>query len=131
MGKAKTFSTHVLVACEWIENPDNKRCVDHIDGNKLNNHHENLRWATHSENSRNTRSRTNSSSVYKGVSIYKPLQKWTARIKLDAKQTHLGYFETEGEAAEAYNAAALEHFKEYAKLNEFSDEFSKNKICDY
>ena len=117
MGKMKTFSVHVLVACEWVENPNSKRCVDHIDGDKMNNHYENLRWATHAENSRNRKSHINSSSVYKGVSIYKPLQKWTARIKFGEKQTHLGYFETEREAAEAYNTAALEHYGDFAKLN--------------
>ncbi|MBJ7429620.1 MAG: HNH endonuclease, partial [Bacteroidia bacterium] len=32
---------------------DERPCVDHIDGCKTNNHHENLRWATHAENCRN------------------------------------------------------------------------------
>jgi hypothetical protein len=121
MGKVKSFSVHVLVAREWVDNPDNKRCVDHIDGDKMNNHHENLRWATHLENSRNQKIQTNTSSVYKGVSFYKPLQKWTARIKINAKQKHLGYFTSEREAAEAYNTAALEHFGVFAKLNIFED----------
>jgi hypothetical protein len=121
MGKAKSFSVHVLVAREWVKNPDSKRCVDHIDGNRTNNHHDNLRWATHSENSRNQKIQSNTSSVYKGVSFYKPTQKWTARFKPNEKQKHLGYFATEREAAEAYNAAAIEHYGDYAKINLFSD----------
>ena len=52
-GKSKTHCIHVLVAREWVENTDTKRCVDHIDGDKTNNNCENLRWATHSENSQN------------------------------------------------------------------------------
>ncbi len=75
MGKAKSFSVHVLVAREWVENPDNKRCVDHIDGNKANNHHENLRWASHSENNRNQKKHKEGSSVYKGVSFHRPSKK--------------------------------------------------------
>ena len=121
MGKAKSFTVHVLVARTWIKNPDEKRCVDHIDGDKKNNHYENLRWATHSENSRNQKTRTNKSSIYKGVYLHKSRNKWMARIDVDSKQVFLGYFEVEREAAEAYNAAALEHYKKFARLNKFND----------
>ena len=52
-GKPKIHYIHKLVAREWVPNPSEKRCVDHIDGSRTNNHWENLRYATHSENSRN------------------------------------------------------------------------------
>lgn len=44
---------HVLVAKEFVDNPENKPSVDHIDRNKGNNHASNLRWATSKEQCKN------------------------------------------------------------------------------
>lgn len=46
----KTYFVHRLVAMAFIDNPENKREINHIDENKLNNSANNLMWATAKEN---------------------------------------------------------------------------------
>jgi hypothetical protein len=50
----KRYQTHRLVAEYFLENPTNKPCVNHIDGNGLNNNVHNLEWCTYSENERHS-----------------------------------------------------------------------------
>jgi hypothetical protein len=52
--KPKRFQVHRLVAQYFIDNPHNKKCVNHIDGNPSNNNIKNLEWCTHSENERHS-----------------------------------------------------------------------------
>lgn len=50
--KKKIFKIHKAVAETFIQNSENKKTVNHIDGNKQNNVVDNLEWATHSENTK-------------------------------------------------------------------------------
>ena len=51
--KPKIYYLHRLLALTFIENINDYPVVDHIDGNKLNNDLNNLRWSSYSENVKN------------------------------------------------------------------------------
>lgn len=90
--------------------------IDHRNGDGLNNQKFNLRFCSQSQNNQNARKRSNTSSQFKGVSFYQANYLWAAYINIGIKK-HLGYYNTEQEAAKAYNIAALQYFGKFAKLN--------------
>jgi hypothetical protein len=90
----------------------NEEC-DHIDGNGLNNQKGNLRVCTHAENLRNQAlSRANTSGA-KGVSLHKSGRYYAARIMVNQKNIHLGYFPTLEKAKSVRLAAEVKYFGEY------------------
>lgn len=94
--------------------------VDHRNGNTLDNRKSNLRACTHSQNMQNSTKRCDAqTSQFKGVCYRAERNKWRARIKLQ-REVFLGHFNSEIEAAIAYNRAASEHFGEFARLNDVS-----------
>ena len=54
-GMRKTHKLHRLLAIAFIPNPNDYECVNHIDGNKLNNSLRNLEWCTKGQNNRHAR----------------------------------------------------------------------------
>lgn len=93
--------------------------VDHINGVGLDNRRENLRLATRAQNLANSASRRGTSD-FKGVSHDKQTGRWVAQITIDGRNKKLGRFDTEAQAALAYNIAAREAWGEFSRLNEVS-----------
>ena len=125
--RKKTSTIHIILAKHFIPNPENKKQVDHIDRNKLNNHISNLRWATQSENQAN---RPNVTGNYKGVYFCNKAKrkKWKVQIKLNRKAYYLGGFKSEIEAALVYNKKAKEFFGEFANLNIIKEDFNLGQL---
>jgi hypothetical protein len=92
--------------------------ADHEDGNGLNNQRYNLRPANRRQQCWNAAKRSDNQQAYKGVKLDKRTGQVSARIKLYGKDTSLGTFGTDQvAAAKAYDAAAVKHFGEFARLN--------------
>jgi len=96
----------------------NDTTVDHINGISTDNRRENLRLATRRENSLNKKLIDNITG-FKGVkkSLKNSTPSWTARIKVNGKEIHLGSYRTPTDAAIAYDAAARKYFGEFSVTN--------------
>jgi len=102
--------------------------TDHRDGNGLNNQRSNLRVATTAQNQHNRRLQKEGTSHFKGVCWHRAANKWCARVTIEYQTIWLGLFQSEIEAAVAYNRAALELFGEYACVNKISSPPALNLI---
>ena len=106
--KNRNKRIHKLVGGAFLENPENKPTIDHINGVRTDNNVSNLRWATSQEQNRNKIKMGGCSSKYKGVSWEKKEQRWRSRIRLDGRLIQLGNYETEEEAGLAFNKFIIE-----------------------
>ena len=112
-GKTKMVSMH-----REIMRPPGHLLVDHRNNNTLDNRRANLRLASHSENSYNRpKTKAKTTSQYIGIYLEKRTGRWTVKIRANGKRLWLGRFESEIEAAKAYDAAAKKYHGEFARLN--------------
>lgn len=94
--------------------------VDHIDRNKLNALRNNLRFCNDKQNAWNKGLSKNSKRRFKGV--YKFGDKWLAFINTETSRLFVGDFNTDIEAAKAYNMAAIKYHGEFAWLNKIEQD---------
>ena len=90
--------------------------IDHIDRNKANCRLSNLRPATQSQNMRNRRHSPLNTSGYRGVYWEERKGKWFAKIVVERKQIHLGYFLDPKDADAAYQTAAKKLHGEFVPI---------------
>jgi len=107
------LSVHVLVASAFNGFIPNGigYVVNHIDGNRSNNHSSNLEGVSHRDNI-STCFRSNRdvlSSQYVGVSRDYKNNKWKAQITIDNIQRYLGIFSVEEDASDAYQTALFQY----------------------
>lgn len=102
-GKRLQYKAHQLA---WfLYYGEDAGLLDHIDNDRTNNKIENLRPATYQANSLNRK--PHGRSKYKGV--FKAHNRWRARIQVRGLHANLGSFETEEEAAMAFDKKCEEY----------------------
>lgn len=121
-GKEKTKHVHQLVAIAFLNHkPDGFNIVvDHIDGDKHNNHLSNLQLLTTRQNL--SKGRTGCYSKHTGVSKSNSIRnKWVSIIYSNGRNIHLGFFKTELEASKTYQKALLNLDKYNGNNKDFRD----------
>lgn len=99
--------TAVFLAREILGLPrkSDGRQADHRNRNRLDNRRSNLRILTSNQNKQNKSSYKGHSSQYRGVSFAADRRKWRAVVTVDGKNTRLGQFDNEEDAAQAAREA--------------------------
>ena len=97
----------------YLTGAKRKEEVDHIDGNTLNNKHDNLRITNRFGNMRNRKLQSNNSSGRAGVTKYNG--KWIAYIKVNSSQKTLGYYNSFEEACQSREKAEKKYFGEFVR----------------
>lgn len=107
----------------WVlhgkEHPQNKEELDHHDRNSCNDKIENLRLCDRSQNNRNTKTRKHNKLGVKGVR--QSNSKYSARIRVNKKEIHLGTFKTVTEAYQAYCEAGRKYHGEFFNPGEINE----------
>ena len=90
------------------------KILDHIDGNPLNNHIENLREATHQQNCQNRSKQKNNNSGYKNIAWIKSEKRWKVKINSNNKSYYLGMYKDLELAILVAEMAREKYHKEFA-----------------
>ena len=99
----------ISYALQTGEVPTPDKFIDHINGDKTDNRLDNLRLVSHQINMKNQKLRNTNKSGHVGILFDKEVNKWRARITIDYKNVHLGYFDDKNDAIKARERAEKEN----------------------
>lgn len=102
--------------------------TDHINHNGFDNRRCNLRICSRSQNLQNSQVMRKTSTNFKGIYWNKVHRKWLVSIKVNHQRVFIGLFESETEAANAYDEAAKKYYGEFANTN-FENTRGENYVC--
>lgn len=118
----RTFMSHRLIAMAFLDDFDESKTVDHINGDKFDNRPTNLRVLSSGDNVRAYRpERKGTSSRFRGVSKKRGASKYEVKVAYKEKRHYVGQFASEEAAAIAYDRRAEELGYMPEALNSFSN----------
>jgi hypothetical protein len=136
----KSYTVHRLVCQAFLDNPENKLEVDHINRNSLDNRKENLRLCTHRQNTVNRPALKGANEWgYRGLVRYKASKKsptapdnyyWRAKVENGSSSIHAGSNKNPHISALKYNKVALQIYGDFVLLNEVPCFSEKNIYRD-
>ena len=114
-GKPMKYSVHRLVAEAFLPREEGRDFVNHLDGDKLNNHYSNLEWVSMIENNCHRFNKINTTSRYTGVTWIKAKQRYVSVMQINGVQKTIGHFLNEEDAY----AARCKYEKDNGIINKY------------
>ena len=115
-GDRRTVKAHRLVAIAFLDNPQKKPAIDHINGDKTDNRVSNLRWVTNKENTHNPR--TLKKVVSSAITRLPKMYAGAERNNFNRKQVLIRWNDGREEVFPSLKSAAESTQKSCSKLSE-------------